>query len=975
MTQQEIGVKKRYLLSLIACLVGLSAYLFIAFYNEAEKTAIRQLNDRQQIHATQAARGIEDFFTTWTGILNSFSKMDSMISADADGKRNMTLFYETHHEQIRSITRVDEKGRILHTVPYSRSIDSDISGQKHMREILRDHEPVVSDAFTTVQGFEAVALHVPVFKRAAFKGTIAIVIDFESLAKRYLEAIKIGRTGYAWVVSREGTILYSPVPGITGRPALDTFKDSPTLISLTKEMLQGRQGTAIYTYDRIAGQTVAPVKKYAVYMPVHIANSFWSVVVASSEDEVLSSLASFRNKLILVIVILLLGGVLFSIISAKAWLIVAEEKKRKKAQEELLISEAELRKAQKVANVGNWTWHIKTGRLEWSDQMYRIFGFDRNGFSGDLAGVMARAIHPDDRAKVERSNLSVMRDKKPIPLEYRVVWPDGTVRVVWAEAGELVLDGHGEPEVITGIVQDITERKRTAMLLQEANERVTQILGSVAEGIYGIDSAGNCTFCNPAAVRILGYRGEHELIGRNMHDLVHHTRADGTPYPREECIVRNAVRTRKQFHSDRELLWRADGTSFPAEYWAHPIVKDDIEQGTVVSFVDRTEHLTLENQLRQAQKMEDIGTLAGGIAHDFNNILSAILGYGHVALMKMPKDDPQRLYIGHILESADRAAALTQSLLAFSRKQIIDRKPVDLNNILRKVEKFLVRVIGEDVAIHMALAEGALTAFADAGQMEQVFMNLATNARDAMPNGGSFSIETSAMAMDSGFVAAHGYGKPGTYALISVTDTGLGMTEETRSKIFEPFFTTKEVGRGTGLGLAMVYGIIKQHEGFINVYSEPGQGSTFRIYLPLTAAAEMEEREIIDEDYPKGGSETILLAEDDANLRTLSVLVLEKVGYTVITANNGEEAVAKFTENKDNIQLLLFDIIMPKKNGREAYDEIRKARPDIPVLFASGYSPDIIREKSLIDKDVALIYKPMSPQDLLKKVREVLDAR
>ena len=388
---------------------------------------------------------------------------------------------------------------------------------------------------------------------------------------------------------------------------------------------------------------------------------------------------------------------------------------------------------------------------------------------------------------------------------------------------------------------------------------------------------------------------------------------------------------------------------------------------------DITGHRTLEEQLRQAQKMESIGTLAGGIAHDFNNILSAIIGYGHITLMKMPQDDPLRLNVENMLESADRAAALTQSLLTFSRKQVTERKPVELDTILRKVEKFLVRVIGEDVEIRVLPDEKALTIFADVGQLEQVFMNLATNARDAMPQGGSFTIETTATELDYGFITTHGYGKPGNYAMITATDTGVGMHEETRKKIFEPFFTTKEVGKGTGLGLSMVYGTIKQHEGFINVYSEPGKGTTFRIYLPLIEAAATDEKTAAETAPPAGGTETILLAEDDPSLRKLTVYILEQAGYTLITANDGEEAVAKFKENKERIQLLLFDMIMPKKGGKEAFDEIRTTDPAVPVLFASGYSPDMLRQKSLIENGAAVVFKPLSPQKLLEKVREVLD--
>jgi PAS domain S-box-containing protein len=520
---------------------------------------------------------------------------------------------------------------------------------------------------------------------------------------------------------------------------------------------------------------------------------------------------------------------------------------------------------------------------------------------------------------------------------------------------------------------DITLLKQAELKLKESNDKIAQILNSTAEGIYGLDLSGICTFCNPACVKILGYRDEHEIVGQNMHNLIHHTKADGTPYPEEECSVYKSLRTGKNYHIERELFWRADGSSFPVEYWAYPIRKNTIVQGMVVSLVDRSEQVALHDQLRQAQKMEAIGTLTGGIAHDFNNILSAIIGYGYVTLMKMPQDDPLRLNIEHILESADRAAALIKSLLAFSRKQVLDRKPVDLNTVLKNLEKFLVRVIGEDVKVCMAFGDIETAIFADAGQLEQVFMNLATNARDAMPQGGSFTIETAITELDNRYVTAHGYGKPGSYAMITVSDTGIGMNDETRMKIFDPFFTTKETGKGTGLGLAMVYGIIKQHEGLINVYSEPGIGTTFRIYLPLSREAVVDEyRPTVSED-PMGGTETILLAEDDANVRKITVDVLEQMGYTVISANDGEEAVKKYLELKDKIRLLLFDLIMPKKNGKEAYDEIKNITPDIKCIFLTGYAADIIQQKGLLQDTVVMLNKPISPMDLLKKVRSVLN--
>ncbi|MBI5632604.1 MAG: PAS domain S-box protein [Nitrospirae bacterium] len=390
---------------------------------------------------------------------------------------------------------------------------------------------------------------------------------------------------------------------------------------------------------------------------------------------------------------------------------------------------------------------------------------------------------------------------------------------------------------------------------------------------------------------------------------------------------------------------------------------------------DITEQKKLEEQLRQAQKMEVVGQLAGGIAHDFNNILSAIIGYGSLTQMKMRPDDPLKSNVEQILEAADRAAQLTHSLLAFSRKQTLNMKPVDLNAVVRRVEKLLVRLIGEDIDFGTCLSTTALTVMADSGQVEQVLMNLATNARDAMPMGGILAIRTEKITIGSDFVKMHGCERPGEYALVSVTDTGIGMDAETQKKIFEPFFTTKELGRGTGLGLAMVYGIIQQHGGSLSVYSEPGRGTTFRIYLPLAAQAAAEEKQVGPGEQPVKGTETILLAEDDEPLRRLATSVLEEYGYTVIAAVDGEDAVGKFKENRDKIGLLIFDLVMPNKNGKDAYEEIRLISPDMKIIFSSGYTPDILRGKISLGDEVSIIFKPFSPLELLRKVRSVLDQK
>ncbi len=513
---------------------------------------------------------------------------------------------------------------------------------------------------------------------------------------------------------------------------------------------------------------------------------------------------------------------------------------------------------------------------------------------------------------------------------------------------------------VEGILRDVTERMRAEEALRASERQYRQLVDNALVGVYRATPEGNFLYANYALANIFECENSDEML-------------------------RLPVRMRYKRPEDRETFLNILKERGKVPYYEidvptktgklKTIVISAVLEGGFITgmIIDITERKHLEAQLRQAQKMEAIGTLAGGIAHDFNNILTAIIGYGHVILMKMAKDNPQRLNIQHILDACDKAAHLTKDLLLFSRKQISDRKPVDLNGIIRTVEKFLVRVIGEDIAFKTILYDGSIPVLADVHQLEQVLMNLATNSRDAMPKGGILTIATEQIMLDKEFVTIHGYGKPGMCALITVADTGKGMDEDTRRKIFEPFFTTKEVGKGTGLGMAVVYGIIKQHEGYINVYSEPGKGTTFRIYLPVIAAEIIEEKKEAQIDYPEKGTETLLVAEDDESLRELTVSVLQEFGYEVIVAVDGEDAVKKYIENKDRIQLLLFDIVMPKKTGKEAYDEIKRIKPDIRVIFLSGYAPDIIRQKALLENKELVAYKPISPADLLKKVRNVLN--
>jgi len=397
-----------------------------------------------------------------------------------------------------------------------------------------------------------------------------------------------------------------------------------------------------------------------------------------------------------------------------------------------------------------------------------------------------------------------------------------------------------------------------------------------------------------------------------------------------------------------------------------------IEAGKSERIEAETERNKLEQQLQQAQKMEAIGALAGGVAHDFNNILSAIIGYGAIMKRRMPQGDPQQHNLEQILAAAERATGLTKSLLAFSRKQVIELKPVDVNEMVSGFQKILARLIGEDIEFTVHGHPGRLIVEADKGQLEQVLMNLVTNARDAMPKGGAIVIETSALDVGKQDLITHNISTPGRYAYVTISDTGMGFDKETQEHIFEPFFTTKEVGKGTGLGLSIVYGIIKKHNGFINVYSEPGKGTAFKIYLPLHAisAQSVQEDRLVS---PPRGTETILLVEDNDSVRQMMTIVLEEFGYTVIGASDGLQAIELFQNNRDRVQLVVSDLIMPRMNGKDAYEEMRKIRPDLKAIFSSGYTADIIAQKGLLEEGINFLSKPVAPAEMLIMIRTVLE--
>lgn len=384
------------------------------------------------------------------------------------------------------------------------------------------------------------------------------------------------------------------------------------------------------------------------------------------------------------------------------------------------------------------------------------------------------------------------------------------------------------------------------------------------------------------------------------------------------------------------------------------------------------EKSNLEQQLRQAHKMEAIGTLAGGVAHDFNNILSTIEGYALLLRDSIKKKGHIRNYVEQIVAGVERAADLTRRLLAFSRSQVINPAPLDINETIRNINTLLVRLVGENIDFQISTSPDELVVMADQLQIEQTLINLATNARDSMPHGGVLRLTTELATVGDNPEESRREIRPGHYAKLVLSDSGTGIDPSTKERIYDPFFTTKDVGKGTGLGLSMTFGIIKQHKGYIEVDSEPGHGTTFSIYLPLIDSV-VERKRLESTMLPVGNRETILLAEDDRFVRMLTKHILTKYGYLVVEAVDGEDALEKFRENLETVQLLLLDVIMPKKNGKQVYEDARRIKPDIKVVFMSGHPYDVITKQGFIAEDIPLISKPLTPGELLVSVREVLD--
>ena len=653
--------------------------------------------------------------------------------------------------------------------------------------------------------------------------------------------------------------------------------------------------------------------------------------------------------------------------------IVVDVTDRKRAEALLIRSEDRLRQAVRVANIGILDRDYATGTIYWSPEQRQILGWSQDG-PPPVAGFMDR-VHPAD---LEAVTAAMRRAEDPagdgsFQLEHRIVLPDGQIR--WLRTiVQVMFKGEGaerRPSRAVGAAADVTESR----LAQAENRKLATIVENSRDcmGIATLD--GRFVYLNDAGMRLLGVNtlpGDAEWTIMEFFPEEDAEFITGTVLP---ALFNNGYWTgelRLRKLNSAELIDAELTTFLIRDNQGRPISQAMVSRDIRERKRTEAERLELEQQLFQAQKMESIGRLAGGVAHDFNNMLTVINGHSQMLLAKLSPMDPIRSQVLEINKAGERAAGLTRQLLTMSRKQVLQSRELDLNKLVGEMQPMLARLVGEDIDLRVVTPPIALIVNADPHQLEQVILNLVVNARDAMPNGGRLVIETAQPVAGRRPVPSTSGSEQVEYVMLAVSDSGLGMDEVTRRRIFEPFFTTKPAGKGTGLGLSTVQGVVVQSGGHMDVYSEPGRGSTFKVYLPLVPPDKDDGHESEDRSAATGGKETILVVEDEPEVRQFAVQALESYGYNVIEANDGDEGLEIYRQMGDGIDLVVTDVVMPRMGGRELANRVWRMRPDMRFLFMSGYTDNALTLNGVLEPHVRFIEKPFSLEGIAKRVREAL---
>ncbi|TFH01318.1 MAG: PAS domain S-box protein, partial [Calditrichales bacterium] len=818
---------------ILPVLIALFAYMFYAIYDEVKLQVISDYNDHQLLLARQTAKSINTMFEHYKDDLSYLSGLDHIVNMTKTGEQLLASYYQININNIKAITRMDAQGKIIYSEPFVQGVvGRDISNQAHVRKLMETHMPVVSDLFTAVQNYRAVAYHVPLIKNGRFYGSIALLIPFDAIIKEFLDNISLKGGLYGWVISEQGIELYCRRTEHIGQSIFDTSVGFPSIIAIARKMIRGESGTGYYMVRDKDNPENAMIKQHAVFHPIKLPSTYWSVCVAVPETEILATLTGLRNALLLIIGLFVIVGAIYTYFFIRTWVLYKEELKRKRAEAALRESEKKFRELSDLLPQIVFETNLNGELIFVNKQAFELFGYSKSEFKKGLN--MIDMIIPEEREQVLKNVANLYNGKKEQDSEYTALRKDGSRFPILIYSSRVMKDN--KPVGLRGIIIDMTERHHSELILRESEKKFRSYVDHAPDGILVFDQNGHIIDSNRAITELTGY-SKTELLGKSFQELV--------PL-REHVWVEDFFRILKSkgktdldmsyIHKDgREGQWTIDAVKLSRLRF-------------LGFFKDITERISLEEQVRQSQKMEAIGQLAGGIAHDFNNSLTVISGYSNLLLMGKHKEQfDYNEGLEQIIRAAERAETLTRQLLAFSRKQIAQPEVVNLNTIINDSSKMLTRLIGEDVEIELKLSEDLPFILADPHQIEQILINLMVNARDAIHAQGDaaddklITVETRRILFNKQMVKSHPGSEEGTRVMLSISDTGLGMDRITREKVFEPFFTTKPEGKGTGLGLSTVYGIVKQNQANITIESTPGKGTSFSIYWPLAERDTMDK--------------------------------------------------------------------------------------------------------------------------------------
>lgn len=950
--------------SIIAALVIIAAvcgWLLVATHDEMRLKAIAELNDRQRIHARQAALGIQTFFNNYLSQMKHFAQHRDVVLMNEEARRHIQNFFEENSRtELRAITRVSEHGRIMYTYPYNEKfIGRDISGQKHIAEALKSRSAVVSDVFVAVQGFRAIAAHVPIYDGTTFRGTLATVFSADDIARDYLEDIHIGRDGYAWMISREGVELYCPIPGHIGRTIYETSSTFPDVMAMADQMMSGHEGVTTYKYDMLRGERGEQVTKHAVYMPVHLGTTYWSIVVATPESDILQSMQWFRKRLYLIAGVFLFSLLVLAALLFRSRARIRDEQQRRESEELKRAGEERFRMLAESVPIGI-ALMAEDGSIPYCNPMFHeLFGYDERDMP-DVEHWFAKAYpDPEYRRKVEvqwgEALQQILRDGRAVAEVFTVRCKDDsdkTIRFVVVKTS----DAHF---LVT--FEDISHQLESEKRIRESEQKLREILEHSTNLFYSHDVDHNLTYVSPQVRDFLDCEPDEALGDWRIFLTENPINSAGI------ALTEKAIETGKAQVPHLHEIVGKKGRRMWVEVREAPVVENGSTVAVVGSLTDVTEKVLYERELQRVDKLESLGILAGGIAHDFNNLLVGILG--NISLAKMALEGNERA--AQKLDSAElaceRAKELASQLLVFSRGGQPIKKVITLAPVIEEAVSFALR--GATVKCSMTVESGLWLVDADAGQMSQMLNNLLINAHQAMPDGGTIRIDAANVELGPSDVPTLESGK---YVRIEVRDEGTGIPPENLARIFDPFFTTKKTG--TGLGLASVFSIVRNHGGAVSADSTLGAGTLITVYLPSASGVAEHSASSTEEIRP--GTGRVLILDDDPGVGAVICEMLSTLGYEPVLTEDGRDTVAVYQSALEAgiaFDAVIMDLTIPGGvGGKEAMQELKTLHPDIKAVVSSGYSNDPVIANYREFGFSGVVAKPYRIEDISAVMREIL---